>query len=78
MDGLHRMVESSRRRSGVADAESTVGSGNDRFVTAKVPAISEEVFKLKQVPQVRVSGADFPLVKKTTSLSVADGAPTKN
>jgi hypothetical protein len=41
-------------------------------VYAQVTALSEQVFKLKQVPQLKITGSDYALAQTTASLAGAE------
>src|SRR5689334_12485714 len=46
------------------------------FVDAEVPDISFKAFNFRQVPQMRLTGSNFPLVKPTALLPRADDRPS--
>jgi len=45
------------------------------YIDAKVPEISDAVFKMRQVPQMSIVGSNFPLVRKTMVLSGGSAEP---
>jgi hypothetical protein len=45
------------------------------FVDAAVPEISQKAFHVRQVPQMKLVGSDFPLVRPTAVLGPASAAP---
>jgi hypothetical protein len=45
------------------------------YIDAKVPEISDAVFKMRQVPQMSIVGSNFLLVRKTMVLSGGSAEP---
>lgn len=44
------------------------------FVDQKVPDLSYQAFKMRQIPQMKIVGSSFPVVSKTSVLQVSDAA----
>lgn len=44
------------------------------FVDQKVPDLSYQAFKLRQIPQMKIVGSSFPVVSKTSVLRASDAA----
>jgi WD40 repeat protein len=46
------------------------------FVDQKVPDLSYQAFKMRQIPQMKIVGSSFPVVSKTTVLQASDTPTT--
>ena len=48
------------------------------FVDKQVPILSFDAWKMRQIPQMRIVGSNFPLVFKTTLLPAVGESPSSN
>ncbi|MCK1389020.1 caspase family protein [Bradyrhizobium sp. 21] len=46
------------------------------YVDQKVPDLSYQTFRLRQIPQMKIVGSSFPLALRTTVLQTSDNSPT--